>query len=377
MSVWLGNRLFFTKRPDGRYRGGLMTDGGATFATGLSSNAVGGDPAAVMVRYVFGASTVDLWVNNVKTTFTLNAAPPTFQLPFDRLQLGNFALGSIWHVQIYQAPTGAGFEESDYLAQLAVGTRPLGPQTVRDRIASLADIAAIPAASLVLDPAARTPMPTAQVAGNKVADLMRLSANTDGGILFSDGAGRLVLHARTRRYNQPVDATISYRWLSQPLSWREDTPTNDVTVQRPAGPPGNAVNAASVAEFGTYPATVLVDTTCAPDLTNRAAWMTRTYAQPRVRCPQITLDLLDRTEAERALILARAIGDRIALTGVPAAWPAGASSLIIEGIRHVIDGDSHVVIWNTSPLLGTTPATPPACPAVGSATVGPSTTIQF
>jgi len=77
------------------------------------------------------------------------------------------------------------------------------------------------------------------------------------------------------------------------------------------------------------------------------------YTNVRQRMPQLTLNLVPRTDVECWRILAREIGDRISITGAPASWPDGVTELVIEGITHRIGQDVRFVVWNTAPVIGT------------------------
>lgn len=116
----------------------------------------------------------------------------------------------------------------------------------------------------------------------------------------------------------PPVTQIPYSWLSQPLRFRPDTPINVAAVTQASGTPAVSVNTVSVAAYGEFAASpITLSTICDADPANLAAHLTGNYADPRMRCPQVTLDLLERTALEMWLILGRFEGDRIQITGTP------------------------------------------------------------
>lgn len=111
---------------------------------------------------------------------------------------------------------------------------------------------------------------------------------------------------------------IPYAWLSQPLRFRPDAPINVADVGLTGGATSRSVNTASATEYGEFPSSLtILSSLCASDAGNLGAHLTGNYGNPRMRCPQLTLDLLRRTDVERWLILGRREGNRIQVTGTP------------------------------------------------------------
>jgi hypothetical protein len=156
----------------------------------------------------------------------------------------------------------------------------------------------------------------------------------------------------------PAPAEIPYDWLASPVTFRLDKPINVAEVTRTGGAAARATSAASVTEYGEYARAFTIESTVDDDPANLAAFTVAYHADPRVRCPQLTVDLLPRTDLERWRILDLSIGDRITVTGVPATWPEGADSLVIEGARHVCADGGRTVTWNTVPVVGEDPGVP-------------------
>lgn len=161
--------------------------------------------------------------------------------------------------------------------------------------------------------------------------------------------------------NTPPHVTcIPYSWLVQPLRFRPDAPINVVDVSRTGADMARSRAVASALEYGENAVTPIeLHTDNVFDPRNLGDHITGNYAEPRMRCPALTFDLLQHTDTERWLILGREVGDRIRLTGTPATWPENAVSLLIEGVQHPACGiDARIVAWNTSPIVGVAAATP-------------------
>lgn len=161
--------------------------------------------------------------------------------------------------------------------------------------------------------------------------------------------------------NPPASPTpIPYTWLRPPVRFRPDSPINTTAITRKGGATARAVNAVSRDEFTEHSYTATLDTATSGDPAALAAFLVDVYAvdPPRQRVPDLTLILNSRTTSERQLILEQEIGNRIQVTGTPATWPQGTTSLVILGIRHQIAVDLRTVTWDTTPVVGDDPGDP-------------------
>lgn len=150
----------------------------------------------------------------------------------------------------------------------------------------------------------------------------------------------------------PAATEIPYSWLSRPARWRPEQPRNVATVTRSGGSVARAQSTASVTAIGERPYAATVDSKVADDPRVYAAWIVQYYTDVRQRMPQLTLNLVARSDVECWRILEREIGDRISITGAPASWPDGVTELVIEGVTHRIGQDVRWVVWNTAPVIG-------------------------
>lgn len=179
----------------------------------------------------------------------------------------------------------------------------------------------------------------------------------------TDGLGSGVAAAASRDFwwgfSPPVPVKIPYTWLSRPFRSRADRPITNAAVSRTNAGTAYATNTAGITSFGHVAATTGLDTAQNGDPQSLANWLITYYASPRMRCPSLTINLFgpDRSDYEKWRVLGVTIGTRIQITGAPATWPEGITSLIVEGIVHQIGQAVRTVIWTTSPVIGATPGT--------------------
>ena len=148
----------------------------------------------------------------------------------------------------------------------------------------------------------------------------------------------------------PAPTSIPWSWLSGPIRFRQGKPFTYAAVTKTSG--GTAESSVAADEQTDFEANL--DTANDVDAGNLAHFVTTYYDTARTRIASVVLILNSRTQTEIWTILGMAIGDRFTITDVPTDWPAGASSLVIEGIQHLSDGERRVVVWTTSPLIGET-----------------------
>lgn len=189
----------------------------------------------------------------------------------------------------------------------------------------------------------------------------------------------------------PPVTVIPWTWLTMPLELRADPPINSATITRTGASAAASNNTTSQGTFGVFSAATSLDTASPDDATNFATWLTTYYANPLLRSPTVTLWLVPRTDAERAIILAREIGDRITLgqgtvqdfagdttiLGIPAGLPASVQSFVIEGIQHTSSVTDRTVQWTCAPLIGTAAGTEGPWFRADTSVIGSSDQIPF
>lgn len=157
----------------------------------------------------------------------------------------------------------------------------------------------------------------------------------------------------------PPTTQIPYAWIAPLAQHRLDKPINVAEVTRTGSGTTRATDADSVADVGEYARPYSIDSIVDDDPSNLAAFAVA-YGAGRWRNPgmRIILNAEILTQVDRWTVLERQIGDRIVITGMPHSWPDGVDSLVIEGIRHDISGETRAVIWNTVPVIGEEPGVP-------------------
>ena len=176
----------------------------------------------------------------------------------------------------------------------------------------------------------------------------------------------------------PPPTQIPLLWLSQPLPHRMDPPYNNAEVtQANGGAVGRKRDAASIAEYGDQPFVETLHTATALDATALAIFAVTRRGDPRVRSPQLTVNLLYRTDAEKQLLLSVRRNRRIQITGVPPEFPEGADSLVVTGITHQIGVAVRLIHFATRAVIGTTPGVPGPWFRVGSSALGGTDLIPF
>lgn len=173
---------------------------------------------------------------------------------------------------------------------------------------------------------------------------------------------------------------IPLLWLSQPLSHRLDQVYNETGVTQSGadiGAESRGRNLASIAEIGSSPFTASLATATAADPAALSSWTLNYRGDFRVRSPQLTVNFLYRTDAERQLLLSVQRNRRIRITGVPPEYPEGADSLVVTGISHTIGVATRLIHFTTRSVIGTTPGVPGPWFRVGSSAVGGSDIVPF
>lgn len=154
----------------------------------------------------------------------------------------------------------------------------------------------------------------------------------------------------------PPVVVIPYGWLSPPAAFRADQPINAPQITRSGQGTTAYPNAASIAQYGEFPLSVTLATSSGADAPALAYWFSTYYSGFRMRCPSLTINLLDarRTQDEIWRVLGVRIGDRLSIPDAPATWPEGTNTLMVEGVTHTVSQNERRVTFNTSPVIGAT-----------------------
>ena len=145
-------------------------------------------------------------------------------------------------------------------------------------------------------------------------------------------------------------ALIPVCWLTQPLTLRLDRPFNYAEVGQVDG---STARYTAPGATVIYPFFATLTTAVDADPSNLAHWTVTYNSTPRMRSPSLTINLLHRTDDEKAFLLGIGRNRRIRLTGLPNEWPTGADTLVVRGIQHQATTYARTVTWETGALIGT------------------------
>lgn len=154
----------------------------------------------------------------------------------------------------------------------------------------------------------------------------------------------------------PFDIPIC--WLSNDVMLRLEKPVNFAAVTVNGGATATKTDIASRDEYGSFPFTATLHTPIAADAANLAVWTIAYRATPRTRAPELIIDLMYRSDEERIFLRRIERNCRIRLTGVPAEFPEGASSLVVSGITNEIGYAVRRLTFTTDYVLGIVPGVP-------------------
>lgn len=181
---------------------------------------------------------------------------------------------------------------------------------------------------------------------------MQAVAATERGLVFINGSGQLVFHARSHR-NAPIwTALVDANALNEDVTFTTDTQAliNKATVNRPAGAAQTFLDSASIAAYDEYATDAELLFTNDTDAYDAAAWLVNTHGTPAPRISTVTLDLLTQTAAITQQLQALELGSLIGITGLPSQAPSGYVALFVEGWSESISVDAWEMVLNTSPL---------------------------
>jgi hypothetical protein len=268
-------------------------------------------------------------------TLDVGSAAGSFAAPFS---------GSISHVQVRLTTI-------DMAALNAAGTTGFAGETAAARLARIGTYAGVATSST-----ATTPMAGQRFTGTAVWDLMQEVAEAEGGLLYINQTGAVVLKSRTELWAKaegtPAFTTPVTNVNDEDLTVVGDKTylKNRVTGTRDGGAQQQYDNAASIAQYDVYDSdlgTLIVLTDA--EVFDRCAWQANVYGQVSARMSSVTIDLFTRSTAVQQAVLGIELGDRMQITTMPAQSPVSTVDLIIEGWSETITEKSWTRTFNTAP----------------------------
>lgn len=254
--------------------------------------------------------------------------------------------GTIAHVSLYAYPISA----TRAVAHSTAGYTGFSGERSDQRIARLARYAGVPVGEQSLEVGMTTSTAFVDITGTSPLQAMQDIATTENGVLFIDGAGLLTFQSRNHRYSAASAMTVTAGDVDPSLLFLTNDALmfNDITATNPAGAIARAVNAQSVADYGTSAQSLTLLTTSSAEISDAANWKAQRAGAIDPRCPNLTLDLMT-SPALAAAALQLTIGSKITLSGLPSQAPAASVDLFIEGWTENISLTAWTLTLNTSP----------------------------
>lgn len=244
--------------------------------------------------------------------------------------------GTISHIATYTAALPA-FKIADHYLY---GTDPT--EDTAARLARIGDWAGVTTA--VTAGMSGQLMPRQSTSGRAALDVLKEIEDAEGGVVFSDGSGRIVLQGRGYRSGKTtptVTLNADDVATGTRVPWDTQQYTDQITVTRNGGATQVVGNTVSPR----YPTTLdlTVDTDAAA--LNHGRWLLLKSSVNTPRMP--TTNLLPRGSSNAEAILNLDIGDRIAFANLPAQMYTNAGDQVFEGRTETITQDE----WTITPNL--------------------------
>lgn len=229
------------------------------------------------------------------------------------------------------------------------------------RITRLSGYAGVPAAELSLD-AGVAAIAHFDITGSAPTAAMQKVTDTENGILYDgkDSAGLLVFKDRDHRYNLASSFTLNAttQEVQGDLLPRLDDQflVNDVTATG-TDTSARIIDTTSTDDYGYYRQSLDVASSDPDAVRALAEWRVGLNAEPTTRYPTVSVDVVNLSNAQAALVLAADISTRFGLSNLPSQAPASTADFFVEGYSESITSDKHRITFNTSPTIGYTGAT--------------------
>ena len=191
-----------------------------------------------------------------------------------------------------------------------------------------------------------------QFRGTLAAQFEEIQATDDGLIADTVTAAGVTYKTGRDRYNQDAALTLDYAAfeVAPPLEPVIDDKLirNDVTASRREGGKFRAVDEVSVAALGRYTARPEVNVFSDLVLDDTAGWHLHTGTIQGTRFARVTVDL-DASPGLKDTVVATGVGDRIAISNLPAELTPDAASMIALGWAETVAPDRRKITFNCVP----------------------------
>lgn len=357
------------------------------YATATLSNAYSGFPVYQpgMFAVTVSGGTATLWYNEGDTMQAVGSVSIPNGMEFTYLTVGGPLggnqgwQGSLNCAAVYPAVLTSARLADHWLA----GWNAYADDWTYQMIGNAARYAGIPSQFTAFPTAGVSRVDTYTLSGQTPLAALQAYEQADGGVLYENAAGQLAYQDRTARYAAQA-STATYLALAAGQYEPDFLPSatdqflqNDSTVSTPLIAAGvRALNAASVADYGTYPngtpqspvsgpyyslpnTGVVAPARGSDVIADAASWNVGVNCQPGPRSPKVTVDLLTAPGdgLSKAAVYGAEIGTMINLAGLPSQAPGGVRPnwLMIEGVAETFtitsEGAEDTVTFNTSPSM--------------------------
>jgi hypothetical protein len=185
---------------------------------------------------------------------------------------------------------------------------------------------------------------SADIAGQTMQQALLDTSAAEGGVLYADGQGRIVMRSRSNQFNPAPVLTLdaSLGQVDIPTTFRDDIQyvANDITVSRPNGADQRFVNQASIDQDGDATQSLSANVQTDAQALDLAAWNVAVGTQGQTSSPTLTVNLL--TASNSGLILSvlqlRPL-DVVQVVNLPAQSPATSMLLMVQGGTLTIAAD--------------------------------------
>jgi hypothetical protein len=223
------------------------------------------------------------------------------------------------------------------------------------RITRYASYAGVPSGEITADTGQAT-IGHVDTTGETPIALMQKVTETENGVLFDGKDGTLTFKERDARYTVASAFTLSVtaQEVEADLEPKDDDQflVNDVSATANGTSAGRAIDQTSIDDNGVYRKGLETVTDNVADALAGAQWAVGQGKDPEPRYTQVTVDVVNSSTSQAALVLAADIGTRFTLSGLPSQAPASSVDMFIEGYTETITSATHVITFNTSPATG-------------------------
>jgi hypothetical protein len=189
-----------------------------------------------------------------------------------------------------------------------------------------------------------------QLSGQSLLSAIQSLSAVEQTAIFVDPMGFVIQYARNQGYYNNTGVGVreyAAGQYSAPVPVLDDQElVNDATITRPNGAGGYAHNETSKAAYGVYDTSQQIPTFLAQGAIDIANSLVNRFAEPSVRVPSVTIDVLTQWAAIGVQTLTADVAYNLYLKDLPATSPLVNADLLVEGYSEQISIDSWLITFN-------------------------------